>query len=223
MKNKSLVKSTIAIIFASISVLLVYIFLKVTGISISTFSVEGVEKILQDNKGSSVTIYMFLNLIRPLFIIIPVWIFGVVAGVIYGPILGIIYSLIGIFISATVAFYFARFVGRDFIGAMIGDKLHRVDNKLEQNGFKFLFIMRISVVCPFDPLSFMAGISRMKYKTYITSTMLGVIPETIAFNYLGIGLKSILSFKVIIILFIIIILVIIPFVIRKKWCKIRSR
>lgn len=167
-----------------------YLF-KISGISIDTFSIHGVENILKEHKDTSVIIYMFLNLIRPFFMIIPAWIFAVVSGVIYGPFLGTVYSLIGIFISSISAFYLGRILGRDFLYNMFGNKLKKIDKSLDENGFRYLFIMRVTVVFPFDPLSYMAGMSKMKFRPYIVATMLGVIPETIAFNYLGESLKNI--------------------------------
>ncbi|KMT20830.1 TVP38/TMEM64 family protein [Clostridium cylindrosporum] len=199
MKSKFKVKILWLAFFIILAFVLLTYFEKVIGVNVIHLNVNEVEVILQENKKTSILMYMILNLIRPIFIIIPAWIFAVVSGVIYGPLMGTFYSLIGIFLSATVSFYLARFLGRDFLVHFLGKKFHKMDEKLKDNGFKVLFIMRVTVVFPFDPLSFMAGISNINYKTYILATMLGVIPEILAFNYLGVGLKSILSLKLLII------------------------
>lgn len=189
---------------------------KIVGVSVVNLDVNEIERILDSNTGSSVLIYMLLNLIRPVFMIIPVWIFAVASGVIYGPLLGSIYSLIGVYLSATVAFYLARFLGRSFFLSIFGEKFRELDNKIEGNGFKVIFVMRVTVVFPFDPLSFMAGLSRIKYRPYIVATVLGSIPETIIFNYLGLGLKNILSLKLLIILSIVLLVVFALVYLRKR-------
>lgn len=210
-------RAKIVIIITIIMIIVISLFLKkLTGINLCNLSVSNIEKILIENKETSILIYMFLNLIRPIFFVVPVWIFAVASGAIYGPLLGSLYSLIGVVISATVAFYLARFIGRDFLLSIIGEKLRGIDNKLNKNGFKVLFIMRVTVVFPFDPLSFVAGLSKMKYKPYIIATILGSIPETLAFNYLGLGLKSIISLKVLVIISIIFLIILTFFYLRKK-------
>ncbi|MEF9951297.1 MAG: TVP38/TMEM64 family protein [Clostridium sp.] len=191
MNKKLIYKNIYTIVIALLSGILLWYILKMTGISLSTFSVDGVENLLKENKDTSLIIYMFLNLIRPFFMIIPAWIFAVVSGVIYGPICGIVYSLIGLFISSISAFYLGRILGRDFLYSVFGNKLKKIDKSLDENGFRYLFIMRVTVVFPFDPLSYMAGMSTMRFRPFIVATMLGAIPETIAFNYLGMGLKNI--------------------------------
>lgn len=200
MVNKFKVKKVFIVLAIILVVFVIIYFKKVTGFSIMNLNINSFEEILKENKETSILIYMLLNVIRPIFMVIPVWIFSVVSGVIYGPILGSIYALIGIYISSTIAFYLSRIIGRNFFLSIFGNKLEKIDNKLEENGFKVLFIMRVTVVFPFDPLSFVAGLSKMSYRSYIAATVLGSIPETIAFNVLGVSLKSILTLKMLIIL-----------------------
>lgn len=207
MKKKIQSKKVYIVLCLLLIIFIVYYLKKLTGLSLMNLNIDSFEDTLKQNKDVSVFIYMILNLIRPIFIIIPVWIFSVVAGVIYGPILGTIYALIGVYISATIAFYLARIIGRDFFVSVFGNLFRKIDNKLEENGFKVLFIMRVTIVFPFDPLSFIAGLSNMDYRSFIGATLLGSVPETIAFNVLGVSLKSILSLKVIIILSVLIIII----------------
>lgn len=207
----------IFLVFIILSLVLGGIYLKrLTGCDFYHLDAKKIESMLRNNNKFSVLIYMLLNFIRPIFMVIPVWIFSVASGAIYGIWFGSLYALIGVFISATVAFYLAKWFGRGFFMSKFGEKFRGIDNKLNRNGFKVLFVMRATVVFPFDPLSFVAGLSKMNYKTYITATVLGSIPETIVFNVLGAGFKSILSIKSLIILSLVGIIIFLFFYLRKK-------
>ena len=48
---------------------------------------------------------------------------------VFGSIKAFILTMIGFFISGTVAFYLARFLGKDFVESIIGDKLIKLDSK----------------------------------------------------------------------------------------------
>lgn len=87
--------------------------------------------------------------------------------------------------SATSAFYMAKFLGRDFVVRFTKGKLDNIDKILDKNGFKILFLMRLPVVFPYDALSLACGLTSIKYKDFILASVLGVIPEMIAYNFFG--------------------------------------
>lgn len=140
---------------------------------------------LERNYKYSVFILLGIYIIKPFLMIFPTWVLGVVSGAIYGSFKGLIISLIGCFLSATSAFYMAKFLGRDFVVRFTKGKLDNIDKILDKNGFKILFLMRLPVVFPYDALSLACGLTSIKYKDFILASVLGVIPEMIAYNFFG--------------------------------------
>jgi uncharacterized membrane protein YdjX (TVP38/TMEM64 family) len=143
----------------------------------------------------SVLIFLVLHALKPVIIILPTVLLSVVAGSIYGLVAATALSVIGCFLSATSAFYIARIVGRHHAVKLSKGKLIKLDRNIEKNGFKVMLIMRLSMIFPYDALSYTAGLTRMSYSDFILGTTLGIVPEMIAYSFLGDNLKNPSSFK----------------------------
>ncbi|MDP4178324.1 MAG: VTT domain-containing protein, partial [Bacillota bacterium] len=85
--------------------------------------------------------------------------------------------------------------GQSFVNKILRGKSLKLDNNIEQKGFKIMFTMRVSMVFPHDALSYAAGLSKIKYKDFILATCLGMIPEVLAYSILGKSAEKILSIK----------------------------
>ena len=47
-----------------------------------------------------------------------------------------------------------------------------------------MLCLRIVPIFPYDPISFLAGLSNIPYKTYALATLIGMLPGAIAYNFL---------------------------------------
>jgi uncharacterized membrane protein YdjX (TVP38/TMEM64 family) len=110
------------------------------------------------------------------------------AGISFGPFWGTIYTVIGATISACLAFFLARFLGEDFLEWL----LHRytpaiedLDEKISREGFWIILFLRVVPLVPYDIVNFGAGFSKIRFWPYFWSTLLGLIPSSIVFNFLG--------------------------------------
>lgn len=133
----------------------------------------------------SILVLIIIYAIKPFAMIFPTWALAVATGAIYGSFLGYAISLIGCFVSATVGYYVAKFLGRDFVVKFIGDKFNNIDKTLEKNGFKILLLMRLPVIFPYDALSLACGLTSIKYRDFILASVIGVMPEMFAYNFFG--------------------------------------
>lgn len=137
-------------------------------------------------KGSyAVAIYLLIFALKPFAIIIPSNVLVVCGGIVFGPFKGILLAMAGFWISATVAFYVSRILGKDFVQDIIGDKFINLDKKIENSGFKIVFFLRLIPVIPYDPLSYACGFTNMKYFTFTIASVFGVLPETFCYNLMG--------------------------------------
>jgi uncharacterized membrane protein YdjX (TVP38/TMEM64 family) len=55
----------------------------------------------------------------------------------------------------------------------------------EEEGWKFMILLRISPLVPFNLNNYFLGTIRVKYFTYLWVTALGAIPGTLMYVYLG--------------------------------------
>jgi uncharacterized membrane protein YdjX (TVP38/TMEM64 family) len=128
-----------------------------------------------------------------LFVVSPISVLAIGAGLIYGPIYGTIYGVIGAFLSATVGFYIAKYFGKGFVDKLLKGRNTKIEGDIEKHGFSIMLFLRLAFIFPFDPLSYAAGISKMKYRHFILGTVIGIFPEMFAYNYLGTSIDDLFS------------------------------
>lgn len=107
------------------------------------------------------------------------------AGLIFGFSKGYIYTTIGALIGASIAFFIARYLGKEIIKKKSSDKLEKIERLIEKNGFYIIFLLRLIPLFPFDVISYGAGITNVKYKDFILATLFGTIPGIAVFTNIG--------------------------------------
>lgn len=137
----------------------------------------------------STLVFVVIYGLKPIVFIIPASLLSILAGNIFGPWIATILSLLGCFFAGTVAFYLAKILGKPFVDKMLKGKALKLDASIEKHGFLIMLLMRLSVVFPYDPLSYAAGLTKMKYRDFILGTVIGVIPEMITYSLIGKGLE----------------------------------
>ena len=183
----------IKIIKFSIFILVIIIGMCLVGVNwkyISNLQIEAVVESIKSKKYISILLYWGIYAIKPLLLIIPTNLLALVGGGLFGPIKAIIFTSIGFFISGTIAFYLARFLGRDFVSGILKKRFNKLENIMSKSGFKYLFILRLPPIMPYDPLSYIAGLTNISYKDFILASVIGVMPETICYSIIGTSFKS---------------------------------
>lgn len=94
--------------------------------------------------------------------------------VIFGAFFGFLYGWIGAMLGASVAFLVSRYLGREFTASLVGEKLRRYDDQIEKHGFATVLYLRL-MCCPFSPLSFGMGLTKVRFWDYFLGTALGII------------------------------------------------
>lgn len=108
------------------------------------------------------------------------------AGVVYGVALGSIYVFIGATLGATAAFLIGRYLARGWVYKKIAgnEKFKAIDEAVGKEGFKIVFLTRLSPVFPFNLLNYAFGVTGVPLKDYLLG-FVGMIPGTIMYVYLG--------------------------------------
>ncbi|HEY9675021.1 MAG TPA: TVP38/TMEM64 family protein [Waterburya sp.] len=107
-------------------------------------------------------------------------------GAIFGVVLGSIYVFIGASLGATVAFLIGRYLARDWVFKQIAgnEKFRKIDEAVGEEGFKIVFLTRLSPVFPFNLLNYAFGVTGVSLKGYLLG-FIGMIPGTVMYVYLG--------------------------------------
>lgn len=104
----------------------------------------------------------------------------------FGPFVGGCLSVGSATLAAWLCFVLARAWGRPIVARMISaSRWARADAMLETHGASTVLAARLMPFVPFDPISYLAGLSRMRAWTFVWATLVGQIPAGFAYSYLA--------------------------------------
>lgn len=147
-------------------------------------------------------LYILLCSLRPL-ILFPFLILTIAGGLAFDAVLGTILTIIGGLIGGSISFFITRQYG-DLLKLERRESLRKLEKKIEERGFQYVLILRVLPFLNFDLVSYISGLSSVRYKAYFVATLLGMIPGTIGLNYLG---SSLINGEITHIVFILVVLV----------------
>jgi uncharacterized membrane protein YdjX (TVP38/TMEM64 family) len=130
------------------------------------------------------TIFMLLYAVGPSFLV-PGAVMTIAGGLAFGTVWGSVFSLIGADAGAVVAFAAGRFLGKSFVERAVGERFQSMLDKIAKHGFQIIFYLRIVPVIPYNALNLLAGASPITFRDYFWASMIGMVPGTILFAFLG--------------------------------------
>jgi uncharacterized membrane protein YdjX (TVP38/TMEM64 family) len=109
------------------------------------------------------------------------------AGFVFGAFGGVLVASPASVLGSTAAFLIGRWVARDWAAARIASnpRLARLDGELAKRGFRTLFVCRLAPIMPFNFLNYALGATRLELRAFVLSTLLGTLPSTIIYAWLG--------------------------------------
>ena len=109
------------------------------------------------------------------------------AGVLFGLVKGSILVSLSATIGATCAFLVGRYLARDWVSNKMADHPHfqSVDKAVEREGWKIVFLTRLSPIFPFNLLNYAFGLTRVHLRGYFFASWIGMIPGTVMYVYIG--------------------------------------
>jgi uncharacterized membrane protein YdjX (TVP38/TMEM64 family) len=108
-------------------------------------------------------------------------------GVIFGVVRGSIYVSIAATLGATAAFLVGRYFARDWVSEKLqgNAKFKAIDLAVGREGWKIVFLTRLSPVFPFNLINYAYGLTRVTLRDYFFASWLGMIPATVLYVYIG--------------------------------------
>lgn len=160
-------------------------------------------------------VYVLLYSFRP-FILFPASILSLAGGLAFGPLYGTLLTISGATFGAILAFIFSRKIGARKWQTRSGKKVETIQKNLEKNGFLVVLLLRLIPLFHFDLISYVAGVSKIRLLHFSLGTLIGIIPGTFAYNFLGSSTTSGSTEIVLIAITFFAILTILPIVFRKR-------
>ena len=145
---------------------------------------DGVGRIIESLRGSAWAPLLFILLYAgATAVAIPGTILTLAGGALFGTLWGTVYNSIAANLGANAAFLIARFLGRDAVERIAGDRLSKLDRATEAHGFRGLFTLRLLPFIPFNALNFGSGLTSMSWAAYAGATALGILPGTFVYTF----------------------------------------
>jgi|TARA_B100000315_G_C14531999_1_gene566643 uncharacterized membrane protein YdjX (TVP38/TMEM64 family) len=182
--------------------ILVIAFLFILSSYLARENIEFIKNLI-GNDFIGITIYILITIIA--IIIAPISMMPLipVASNLWGWFLAGVFTFTGWTIGSFIVFFISRKYGVPLIKKFISlKKIKKFESKIPKENI-FLDIVLLRMIIPVDILSYALGLfSGVGFKTYAFATMLGILPFTFVFSYLGeISLKyQVIGFIVVIIL-----------------------
>src|SRR5437667_1725645 len=109
------------------------------------------------------------------------------AGAVFGVALGSVCVSISATLGATAAFLVGRYLARNAIARKIekNEKFAAIDRAVADEGWKVVFLTRLSPVFPFTLLNYPFGLTRVRLSHYVLASWIGMMPGTVMYVYLG--------------------------------------
>lgn len=134
----------------------------------------------------AILVFVLLVILEVILAPIPPLVLYVAGGILFGAFFGGTLTLIGNVLGAVIAFLIARKYGRKFVEKKIPEKfVKNFDSFSNKYGAFTLFLLRINPITTSDIFSYLAGLTKMRLRTLILSTALGLAPLIYFQTYVG--------------------------------------
>ncbi len=102
-------------------------------------------------------------------------------------------SVIGATIGAIIVFQIVKTSLGAPLAARAGPFMQKLTQGFAKDSFNYLLFLRLTPIVPFFAVNAVAGLCRVELRTFITATIIGIIPGSLAFAWLGSGVEDILQ------------------------------
>ena len=165
----------------------VYIYFYHREVITSFDSLDDVTSFLMHYKNASIPVYIGFQTLQIVISVIPGQAFQLAAGYLYRFLPGLLFSVIGAVLGTSISFYLAKFLGRDAVHIFFGEEktayyLERLNSK---RAYTLVFVLYLIPGLPKDVISYIAGVSEMKFKAFLVFSLIGRLPGMSASLLIG--------------------------------------
>jgi len=109
----------------------------------------------------------------------------ILGGLLFGALWGSVINLAGALLGATGAFLVSRFLTQDWFRESAGNRLKTIMKGIEKEGWRYVALMRLIPIIPFNLLNYVLGMTTISLTHYFIASSIFMIPGTVAYTLLG--------------------------------------
>ena len=172
---------------------------------------------LKANRNTAFLLIILIQMVQVIVCILPGQPIQFASSYMFGVIPALILSLIGAVLGTTITFFISKILGRDMINLLFDkDKVDDYHNKLNSGkGIALAGLIYLIPGVPKDLVSYVAGISDMKFRPFIIVSSIARIPGMLGSLLLGSFVES-RNYTAIVILGLVTVIFFVVFIINRK-------
>ncbi len=118
--------------------------------------------------------------------VVPAAVLTLVAGAIFGLGRGVLLVFVAAVLGSCIAFALARHGARGLVEHRVArnPRFAAIDRAVGREGFRIVFLLRLSPVFPFTLLNYALGVTRVRFMDYLLASI-GMLPGTVLYVYTG--------------------------------------
>ena len=151
----------------------------------SWFDREHVTRLLQEAGSLAPVFYMLMMAAAVVISPIPSLPLDIAAGAFFGPVLGTIYSVLGALAGAVASFGLARLLGRRVVEKLARGHISFCESCSDYLLVRVVLLSRLIPIVSFDVVSYGAGLTKMRVRSFALATAVGMLPLTALYNTVG--------------------------------------
>lgn len=135
-------------------------------------------------RGNPLSLPVFLGLYAAACFVAPVSVFPVAGGVLFGFGWGFCINLVAVLLGASGPFWLARRLGQKPLAAFFRRKGHRgILGVLRNPGAGTFIVLRLVGFPPFVVTNYLAGLSGMRWRRFLWTSLIGLMPWTFVMTF----------------------------------------
>ncbi len=113
------------------------------------------------------------------------------AGFLWGPVYGTLFSVSGATIGFSVSFLISRYIAGDYVKSKLDHSIWKwMLQNVDRNGWKVVAFTRVNPVFPATVVSYLFGLTSIRFFEYLWSTFVFFLPPTVAIASFGSSMGS---------------------------------
>jgi uncharacterized membrane protein YdjX (TVP38/TMEM64 family) len=120
-------------------------------------------------------------------------ILSILGGFVFGWVISAPVTVVAATIGAVLVFKIVQTSLGVAIAGRAGPLVQKFSAGFAEDGFNYLLFLRLVPAFPFCAVNAVAGLTKMKLRTFTIATVVGIIPGAVAFAWLGRGLGSVID------------------------------
>jgi uncharacterized membrane protein YdjX (TVP38/TMEM64 family) len=116
----------------------------------------------------------------------------VIGGILFGTLLGAMAAVAGASIGAVLIFSIAKSALGAHLVRRAGRTAERIAQGFREDAFSYLLFLRLVPVFPFWLVNLVSALCGVRLAPFAAATVLGIMPATFAFAFVGSGLESVI-------------------------------